>query len=359
MTGGGRTRGHTFYTIKFNGADVRSLSIGTIRGESLSSLKMHKDATEFLHRSVLLQETLDVIDAVSRHNVVDATLGLGGHTKAILEFSPGCSVLGIDQDDAAIMIASKRLERFGPRFTAAKGNFSDVARLVEAAGIGQPDAIIADLGVSSLQFDDASRGFSFRFDAPLDMRMDSSTGGPTAAELLIETDEADIANIIYEYGEERFSRRIARRIRERNESGDPVTTTRQLADLVERAVRRSPKDKIHPATRTFQALRIAVNRELEVLERFIVDAAELLTAKGILAIITFHSLEDRIVKHAFQKLSGKCTCPPRIPQCVCGAKKAFEILTRKPIVPGDAELKENARSRSAKLRAIKKLEPVV
>ena len=319
---------------------------------------MHEDATEFSHSSVLLQETLDVIDAASRRHIVDATLGLGGHTEAMLELSPDCLVLGIDQDDAAIEIASKRLERFGSRFTVAKGNFSDVARIVKNAGFGPPDAIIADLGVSSLQFDDASRGFSFRFDAPLDMRMDPASGGQTAAELLLETSETDIANIIYQYGEERFSRRIARRIVERNESGDPVSTTRQLAELVERSVRRSPKDKIHPATRTFQALRIAVNRELEVLEKFIADAAGLLSENGILAIITFHSLEDRIVKHAFQKLSGKCTCPPRIPQCVCGAKKAVEILTRKPIVPGDAELKENARSRSAKLRAFRKLGPV-
>ena len=334
------------------------LIVGTIRGESLSSLKMHKDPTEFSHSSVLLQETLDVIDAASRRMVVDATLGLGGHSEAILELSPECSVLGIDQDDAAIKIAAKKLERFGGRCTIAKGNFSDIARIVENTGIGRPNAIIADLGVSSLQFDDASRGFSFRFDAPLDMRMDPAAGGQTAAELLLETDETEIANIIYEYGEERFSRRIARRIRERNQSGDPVTTTRQLAELVERSVRRSPKDKIHPATRTFQALRIAVNHELEVLEKFITDAAELLPENGILAIITFHSLEDRIVKHAFQKLSGKCTCPPRIPQCVCGAHKAVEILTRKPIVPGDAELKENARSRSAKLRAVRKLGPV-
>lgn len=232
------------------------------------------------------------------------------------------------------------------------------AEIVRSSDIGRPDAIIADLGVSSLQFDDAARGFSFRFDAPLDMRMDPASGGQTVAELLLETNETDIANIIYEYGEERFSRRIARRIIERNQRGEPVTTTRELAELVARSVKRSPKDKIHPATRTFQALRIAVNRELEVLERFITDAADVLAENGVLAIITFHSLEDRIVKHAFQKLSGKCTCPPRIPQCVCGAKKRVEILTRKPIVPGEPELNENARSRSAKLRAFRKLEPV-
>ena len=319
---------------------------------------MHKDDTEFSHSSVLLQETLDVIDAGARSTVVDATLGLGGHTEAILDCSPNVSVLGIDQDDAAIKIATTRLERFGSRIKIAKGNFSEIAEIVRSSDIGRPDAIIADLGVSSLQFDDAARGFSFRFDAPLDMRMDPASGGQTVAELLLETNETDIANIIYEYGEERFSRRIARRIIERNQRGEPVTTTRELAELVARSVKRSPKNKIHPATRTFQALRIAVNRELEVLERFIADAADVLAENGVLAIITFHSLEDRIVKHAFQKLSGKCTCPPRIPQCVCGAKKRVEILTRKPIVPGEPELNENARSRSAKLRAFRKLEPV-
>ncbi|HQX57069.1 MAG TPA: 16S rRNA (cytosine(1402)-N(4))-methyltransferase RsmH [Pyrinomonadaceae bacterium] len=319
---------------------------------------MHTDDTEFSHSSVLLQETLDVIDAGARNTVVDATLGLGGHTEAILDCSPNVSVLGIDQDDAAIKIATARLERFGSRINIAKGNFSEIAEIVRSSDIGRPDAIIADLGVSSLQFDDAARGFSFRFDAPLDMRMDPASGGQTVAELLLETNETDIANIIYEYGEERFSRRIARRIIERNQRGEPVTTTRELAELVARSVKRSPKDKIHPATRTFQALRIAVNRELEVLERFITDAADVLAENGVLAIITFHSLEDRIVKHAFQKLSGKCTCPPRIPQCVCGAKKRVEILTRKPIVPGEPELNENARSRSAKLRAFRKLEPV-
>jgi 16S rRNA (cytosine1402-N4)-methyltransferase len=316
---------------------------------------MQKDETEFSHSSVLLRETLRTIDAAGRALVVDATLGLGGHTEAILEASPNVIVIGIDQDEAALAIAGKRLARFGERFRAIHGNFSEISRFVDEANLGRPDAIIADLGVSSLQFDDASRGFSFRFDAPLDMRMDATSGGMTAAELLQTTDEEDLANIIYQYGEERFSRRIARRIIERNKSGEPVTTTRELVQLVERSVRRSPKDKIHPATRTFQALRIAVNRELEILEQFLTDAVDSLKDQGILAVITFHSLEDRIVKHTFQKLSGKCTCPPRIPQCVCGATKTIEILTRKPILPGEDELRENPRSRSAKLRACKKL----
>jgi len=212
------------------------------------------------------------------------------------------------------------------------------------------DGLIVDLGVSSLQLDSEERGFSFRSDAPLDMRMDRG-GGDTAADLLAELSEEDIANIIYRFGEERFSRRIARRIVERRKAGEPVTTTKQLAELVERSVKRSPKDKIHPATRTFQALRIAVNREIEILEDFINDAVDVLSPGGRLVVISFHSLEDRIVKQTFQKLAGKCLCPPRIPQCVCGAAKKIEILTRKPVIAGDSEIDENPRARSAKLRA--------
>jgi 16S rRNA (cytosine1402-N4)-methyltransferase len=316
---------------------------------------MQENETEFSHRSVLLDETLRIIEADRCSLIVDATLGLGGHSEAALEASPTVAVLAIDQDDAAIEIANERLRRFGDRFRAVHGNFAGITTIIENAGLGRPDAIIADLGVSSLQLDDASRGFSFRYDAPLDMRMDAGSGAKTAAELLRSISEEDLANVIYRYGEERFSRRIAKRIIERNRSGDPVATTHELAELVERSVRRSPKDKIHPATRTFQAIRIAVNRELEVLEQFLTDAVESLKYQGVLAVITFHSLEDRIVKHTFQRLSGKCICPPRIPQCVCGAQKRIEILTRKPILPGEDELRENPRSRSAKLRACKKL----
>jgi 16S rRNA (cytosine1402-N4)-methyltransferase len=187
------------------------------------------------------------------------------------------------------------------------------------------------------------------------MRMDPDSEEPTAADLLETLTEEEIANIIYEYGEERFSRRIARRIVEKRSAGDPVRTTKQLAALVERSVKRSHKDKIHPATRTFQALRIAVNRELEILEGFITDSVDVLKTNGRFAVITFHSLEDRIVKRTMQKLAGKCSCPPRIPQCVCGAVKRIEILTKKPIVPGELEMEANPRSRSAKLRAFRKL----
>ena len=304
---------------------------------------------ESLHTSVLLEETLHFLSVLSGKTYVDATLGMGGHAQAILE-TPETTLIGIDQDEDAIRLAGKRLERFGDRVKLVKSNFSAIKEILSTLQIEKIDGLIVDLGVSSLQLDSDERGFSFRSDAPLDMRMDRG-GGNTAADLLAELSEEDIANIIYRFGEERFSRRIARRIVERRKAGEPVTTTKQLAELVERSVKRSPKDKIHPATRTFQALRIAVNREIEILEDFINVAVDVLSPGGRLVVISFHSLEDRIVKQTFQKLAGKCLCPPRIPQCVCGAAKKIEILTRKPVIAGDSEIDENPRARSAKLRA--------
>ena len=305
---------------------------------------------ESAHASVLLSETIKILDPQPNEVFVDATLGLGGHTKALLETEATLSVTGIDQDADAMRLAKLRLSSFGERVTFRHGNFADIGKFVREA-----DGVLADLGVSSLQFDSDTRGFSFRFDAPLDMRMDADSDDPTAAQLLEELTEEEIANVIYGYGEERFSRRIARRIVERRKAGNPVRTTSDLAALVERSVPRKPKDKIHPATKTFQALRIAVNRELEVLDGFLKDSVDLLRPNGRLAVISFHSLEDRIVKQAFLKASGRCQCPPRIPQCQCGAKKVVEILTKKPITAGEEEINLNPRSRSAKLRAVKKL----
>lgn len=307
---------------------------------------------ERLHISVLLCETLEYLEPRSGETYVDATLGLGGHTEAILNIA-GTRVIGIDQDGDAIEFAAERLKPFGDRINIARSNFTEIADVVKSRGLSKVDGIIADLGVSSLQLDSEERGFSFRSDAPLDMRMDKS-GDDTAASLLKELSEEEIANVIYQFGEERFSRRIARRIVERRERGEPVETTRELAELVERSVKRSPRDKIHPATRTFQALRIAVNREIEILDRFIADAVELLNPNGRLVMISFHSLEDRIVKQAFQKLSGRCLCPPRIPQCSCGATKKIDVLTRKPVIAGEAETMQNPRARSAKLRAARR-----
>ena len=306
-----------------------------------------------VHRSVLLAETLGFLEPEKGGLFVDVTLGLGGHTEGMLAASPDATVIGIDQDAAAMKIAKTRLKPYGKRVKFVHANFADIR---SAVGKARADGILADLGVSSLQLDSETRGFSFRFDAPLDMRMDTESGRMTAAELLATADEKEIADIIYKYGEERVSRKIAKWIVEKREQGEPIETTTQLADLVRRAVRTSPKDKIHPATRTFQALRIAVNGELDIIEQFVTDAVDILKTNGVLAIITFHSLEDRIVKQAFQKLSGRCFCPPRIPQCMCGAAKKVEILTRKPVTATEEEIVGNPRSRSAKLRACRKLE---
>lgn len=308
---------------------------------------------EKAHKPVLLDEVLQVIKARDGGLFVDCTLGLGGHTEAILNSSSSANVIGIDRDSDALQLARARLVKFGDRVRFVQSNFSEVKKVV-AEQAGEISGIVADLGVSSMQLDSETRGFSFRFDAPLDMRM-SREEGQTVAELLAEIDEKELADIIYRYGEERSSRRIARRVIEKREGGEEIATTQQLAEIVKRAVPFNPKEKIHPATRTFQALRIAVNGELDILERFIFDAAELLKTDGTLAVITFHSLEDRIVKHAFQRLAGRCDCPPRIPKCICGAKKSVEILTKKPILPCEEEREENPRSRSAKLRACRKL----
>ena len=310
--------------------------------------------SEFEHKSILVSEILGFLDLQPGSVVIDGTLGLGGHTEAVLQTFADTKVIGIDQDQKALENATERLKSFGSRFQGVHSNFVEISSVADELNITAVDAVIADLGVSSMQLDDAERGFSFRFDAPLDMRMDTSKGS-TAAELLEELDQEEIANLIYRYGEERKSRRVARLIVERRDAGQPVRSTEELARLVERAVGRSPKDKIHPATRTFQALRIAVNNELGILDGFIKDSIDLLKLNGTLSVITFHSLEDRIVKQAFQKLSGKCFCPPRIPKCVCGAEKRVEILTRKPVVPTEDEMSVNPRSRSAKLRVCRKL----
>lgn len=307
---------------------------------------------EKVHTPVLLSETLELLEPQRGGIFVDATLGLGGHSDAILAASSETQLIGIDQDATALKMAGERLAKFGKRATLVHANFSAILEVIDNKEV---DGILADLGVSSLQLDSETRGFSFRFDAPLDMRMNPDSGDETAAELLKRLSQDEIANIIYQYGEERHSRRIARRIIERRDRGEPVETTFELADLVRRSVPHRPKDRINPATRTFQALRIAVNDELGIIAKFIDDSVNLLKTNGVLAIITFHSLEDRIVKQTFQRLSGKCSCPPRMPVCQCGAVKKVDILTKKPVIATETEQHENPRSRSAKLRACRKI----
>lgn len=233
-----------------------------------------------LHRSVLLAESIGFLAADRGGTFVDATLGLGGHAEAILMASDKNTIIGLDQDEDAISLAAERLRPFGSRVEIFHSNFADISQILSQASTNHVDGIIADLGVSSLQLDSDQRGFSFRFDAPLDMRMNQTSDEPTAADLLATLSETEIADIIYRFGEERFSRRIARRIVEKREAGTPVTTTSELVALVERSVRRSPKDRIHPATRTFQALRIAVNRETEILEQFVLDSIDSLNPGG-------------------------------------------------------------------------------
>ena len=316
---------------------------------------MQKNEAEELHSPVLLTEVVQFLAPERSGLLIDATLGLGGHAEALLEKNSEVRLIGIDQDTEAIAYAKERLAKFGTRIQIFHSNFSQVKDVWQRSGLEKPSGILADLGVSSLQFDSAERGFSFRYDAPLDMRMNAEDETETAAELLQRLSEEEIANVIYQYGEERFSRRIARWIVERRERGEPVQTTKELADLVSRAVKKSKHDQIHPATRTFQALRIAVNKELDILADFISDAIDILETTGRLAVISFHSLEDRIVKQTFQKLAGKCSCPPRLPACICGAEKKVEILTKRPVVPGAEEMAENPRARSAKLRVCSKL----
>jgi len=289
---------------------------------------------------------------------VDCTVGLGGHSEAILNASTETRVVGIDRDRAALGSAIERLAYFGERFRAVHADFRELDQVLRDLGEDAPVGVLADLGVSSLQFDSPTRGFSFRFDAPLDMRMNPESDEESAADLLLRLPEEEIAAIIFEYGEERNSRRIARWIVESREQGQPITTTKELADLVARAAGPRKRWHIHPATRTFQALRIAVNRELEDLGRFVATAIDLLQPDGRFVVISFHSLEDRIMKQELRRHAGYCQCDSRSQVqglCTCGTRRAVEILTKRPVVPDGFEIDANPRSRSAKLRACRKL----
>jgi 16S rRNA (cytosine1402-N4)-methyltransferase len=281
---------------------------------------------------------------------VDATVGAGGHAEALLERGPRIRLLGLDRDPDALDLAGERLSRFGKRVELVAENFADLDRVL--ADRPPPDGILADLGVSSMQLEKASRGFSFRRDGPLDMRM--SRTGRSAADVVAESDVSELTRILREYGEERMAAKIARGIVQERTVGGAITGTRQLARIVARA--KGAREKIDPATRVFQALRIEVNQELVALSSFLAAAAARLNARGRLAVISYHSLEDRIVKDAFRRESGACLCPPKLPACVCGARRVLKILTRRPVVPTEAEVRTNPRSRSARLRAAEKLE---
>ncbi|BEH11599.1 16S rRNA (cytosine(1402)-N(4))-methyltransferase RsmH [Geobacter sulfurreducens subsp. ethanolicus] len=286
---------------------------------------------------------------------VDGTLGGAGHARLILEAtSPDGMLIGFDRDPAALAVARERLASFGERFRPVPANFSEMGRVLAELGVDGVDGFLLDVGVSSHQLDTAERGFSFLADAPLDMRMNTSVPG-TAADLVNDLGEHELARIIKEYGEERWARRIASFIVKARVSG-PIERTLQLVDIIKGAIPRGAwEERIHPATRTFQALRIAVNDELGSLERGLESALGLLRTGGRGVVISFHSLEDRIVKTMFRRHAQGCTCPKELPRCVCGGAPRLRILTGRPVVAGEAEVAENPRARSAKLRAAEKL----
>ncbi len=304
------------------------------------------------HEPVLLNEILEALKPVPPDGVlIDATVGLGGHAEALLEANPQARLMGIDRDPEALARSRERLAKFGTRVTLVRGRHEMLFDILKQHNIEHAAGIVADLGVSSMQLDDAARGFSFRHDAPLDMRMASE--GTTAAGLVNSLDEAELTRILRDYGEEPMAKRIARAI-VASRAEKPIETTAQLAGII-RSVKRSKPHEIDPATLTFQALRIAVNEELVELDRFLADAVAVLTPGARIAVISFHSLEDRIVKRAFRKLEGECVCPPGMPVCGCGAQQVVKVLTGRPVTASEDEIDRNPRSRSAKLRIAEKM----
>jgi 16S rRNA (cytosine1402-N4)-methyltransferase len=307
-----------------------------------------------MHIPVLLDAVLENLLPPDRivERAVDGTLGAGGHTAALLDHGVH-TVLGLDCDPMALEIARANLAPYGDRAQIAHASYAQMSDEAVRLGWDGVDAILLDLGVSSMQLDTPERGFAFRTEGPLDMRFDPGGSRPTAADLVNTLDERELADLFFHYGEERDSRRFARAVvRER-----PYATTRELAAVIERAAppARRHEEKIHPATRVFQALRIAVNEELDVVAQTLPQAIDLLRPGGRLAVITFHSLEDRIVKDAFRLASTDCICPPKTPICVCGHRASVRLINRKPIIASEAEIAQNPRSRSAKLRVVEKL----
>lgn len=305
---------------------------------------------EFEHKSVLLDETISGLNIRPDGIYVDGTLGGGGHAYEVCtRLGTKGSIIGIDQDAAAIKAANARLKDFGEKVTIVRSNYCDMKSRLHELGIDKVDGIILDLGVSSYQLDTAERGFSYREDAPLDMRMDTRQK-MTARDIVNDYSEMDLYRVIRDYGEDKFAKNIAKHIVTQRGKG-PIETTGQLAEIIRGAIpMKYQKKSGHPAKRTFQAIRIELNRELEVLRDTLDDMIELLNPGGRLCIITFHSLEDRLVKSAFKKNENPCTCPPDFPVCVCGNVSKGSIVTRKPILPSEDEMEANSRSKSAKLR---------
>lgn len=306
---------------------------------------------EFHHISVLLNECIDNLNIRSDGIYVDGTMGGGGHSLGIAKRLTTGRLICIDQDPNAHEAAGKRLAEYKDRITFVRDNFGNIKSILDSLEIEKIDGMLLDIGVSSHQLDEAERGFSYQQDAPLDMRMNPDRPF-SAYDVVNGYDEDELDRVIFTYGEERWARRIAQFIVKEREA-KPIETTGELVDIIKKAVPKGArKDGPHPAKRTFQAIRIEVNGELEVLQRAIDDVAARLAVGGRLCIITFHSLEDRIVKEAFRKQENPCICPPQFPVCVCGKKPLGRVITRKPILPSKEELEENPRSRSAKLRVL-------
>ena len=310
--------------------------------------------TEFSHYSVLLGECIDGLDIKPDGIYVDGTAGGGGHSFEIAKRLTTGRLIAIDQDKDALAAAGKRLSGFSDRVTLVRNNFSNLAEVCAELGIEKIDGFLIDAGVSSFQLDCAERGFSYSADAPLDMRMDTRNS-LTAREVVNEYTEQQLKKILFDYGEERFSPAIASAIvRERAKA--PIETTAELSAIIKSAIPPFAREGgHHPAKRSFQAIRIEVNRELDVIEPAIRAAEKLMRVGGRIAVITFHSLEDRIVKQTFADLASGCTCPRSFPVCVCGKKPSVKLVNKKPILPSKAELDENPRSRSAKLRVAEKI----
>lgn len=300
------------------------------------------------HIPIMVPQILEALQPRPRGHYIDGTAGAGGHIEAVLTAVPEAHVLGIDRDPDAVRIAQDRLQ--GRNAIVVHDTYLNMQTLAQVElGVTHVDGILLDLGLSSMQLDNAERGFAFRFDAPLDMRFDPTSDAPTAAELVNELPADALADIFFRYGEEKNSRKIARTIVESR----PITTTTQLAELIQRVSR--SKEKIHPATRSFQALRIAVNDELGAVERVLPLAIDLLKPGARLAVMSFHSLEDRLVKRTFKDAATECICPPQQPICTCDHTASIRLVNRKPIVASTAEIDDNARARSAKLRVIERL----
>ncbi len=310
--------------------------------------------SEFHHVSVLLHECIEALDIKPDGIYVDGTLGGAGHSSHIVQHLTTGRLIGIDRDPVALNASTKRLEQWKDRVTLVHSNFSEIKSVLQELTLPGVDGILLDLGVSSPQLDDGQRGFSYMADAPLDMRMNSGDS-LTARDVVNSWSEEELRRILYDYGEERYAPRIAAAICRRREE-KAIETTLELVDIIRSAMPAAAlREKQHPAKRSFQAIRIAVNDELGAVEKVMKDAVACLNPGGRLAVITFHSLEDRIVKTAMNEAAKGCICPPSFPVCVCGKKPLVKVISRKPIVSTDAELEENPRARSAKLRVCEKL----